>query len=379
MIFRFQSGVFRRLVVFNGFYSYSTAAAAGVPAQPQKYPFLVDYLINSIGLSTEEALSATKKVLLYKTSRNHPDLVVKFFKELGLNKNQIRSMAFKNPKLLTYNVEKTIRPKVLELQELGLFGSDLIRVLINYKLIFVKGKFKTSIEYLRSFLDNDANVVKAIQRFSFALDASVTRLIESNVQLLQRQGFSKEFVARILVEYPRCFAQRPEKIEEVLYMVENEFGIPRQSKMFYYGVIATSSASKAKIHSKMNVLRSFGLSDLSIIGMIKQYPNILGTSEDKLKKIWNFFSTEVGCSPDFLSSHPVVFNLSFEKRLLPRYEVMKVLNEKLLNKKKFGFYSILCLKESDFINKILLPFEKQIPDVVDSYLKIAGRKKTQTL
>lgn len=348
-----------------------------LPAQPQQNPFLVDYLVNSIGLSKEEALSATKKV--NETSISQADLVVGFLKELGLNKNQIRSIALKSPRLLAYNVEKTILPNVRELQELGMSGSDLTRVLITYKLIFAKGILKTSIEYLRNLLGSEENVVKAIKRFGFILNSTASRLIESNVQLLQKQGISKEFVARILEEHPRCVVQKPERIEEALYMVENEFGISRHSKMFYYGVIAAASNSKAMIHSKMKLLRSFGLSDLRITGMIKQHPGILGTSENKLRKIWKFFSTEVGCRPGFLASHPNVFNLSLERRVLPRYEVLKVLNEKQLNKKKIGLYSILCLTEPVFINRFLLPFKDERPDVVDSYFKNVGRKKSLKL
>lgn len=82
---------------------------------------------------------------------------------------------------------------------------------------------------------------------------------------------------------------------------------------------------------------------------------------------------ELGYNLDYLATHPVIFGLSFERRLKPRSDVLKILNEKKLNKRKSGLYSVLCLRESEFVNDYILPYKDEIPaDVLDSYLKIVG-------
>lgn len=372
MISRFRINGLRRLFFLDSSYRFSTVVA---PPQPLQNRFLVNYLINSLGLSENEALSATKKVILYKSSRNDPDLVVNYFKELGLDRNQIIRMVSANPRVLTCNVEKTLKPKILCIQELGILGHDLVKVVTGYNFILARGLLIQPIEYLRNLLGSYDDVAKVIKKCSCVLDSSASRVIDLNVQLLLKHEFSKEHVSRFLLLTPRVFIHKPNRLEGILSMVENEFGISRQSVMFYYGVLAASTISKATIDTKVEVLRSFGYSDSTIYSMIKKFPGIVRSSEDKLRKAWNFFTKEIGCSSDFLGSHPTLFNHSLEKRLIPRYEVMKILKEKNLRSKKPGLYRFLSLSESKFLDEYILPYKDEIPDVVDSYLTVVGRKK----
>lgn len=343
--------------------------------QPPQNGFLVNYLINSLGLSENEALSATKKVVLYKSSRNDPDLVVNYFKELGLNRNQIIRIASANPRVLTCNVEKTLKPKILCLQELGILGHDLVKVVTGYNFILARGLLIQPIEYLRNLLGSDEDVAKVIKKCSCVLDGSAARVMDSNVQLLLKHGLSMERVSRFLLLTPRVFIYKPKRLEGILYMVENEFGISRQCVMFYYGVLAASTISKATIDAKVEVLRSFGYSDSTIYRMIKKFPSIVRSSEDKLRKAWNFFTKEIGCTSDFLGSHPTLFNHSLERRVIPRYEVMKILKEKNLSNRMPGLYRFLSISESKFLDEFILPYKHELPDVVDSYITAAGRKK----
>lgn len=373
MISRFQINGFRRLFFVNSPYRISTVVAT--PPNPPQNHFLFNYLVNSLGLSENEAVSVTKKVTLYKTSRNDPDLVVNFLRDLGLNRNQIIKIVSANPKLLTSNVDKTLRPKILCLQELGILGADLVKVITGYNFILGRGQLTSPIEYLRNLLGSYEDAVKAIKRCSSVLDTSASRVIDLNVQLLLKHGISKERVSRFVVQNPRVFIYKPKRLEQILYMVENEFGISPRCEMFYHGVLAASTISKATIESKVSVLRSFGYSDSVIYLMIKKFPGILRRSEDKLRKAWDFFTKEIGCSPDFLRSHPTLFNHSLEKRVIPRSEVLKILKEKNLSNRKLGLYRLMSISESDFLDDFIFPYKNQIPDVVDSYLTIVGRKK----
>lgn len=374
MISRWRINGFRRLFVFNSLCRLSTTVA---PSQPRQNPFLlVDYLINTFGLSKEEAQSSTKKVTVNKSCRYDPDLVVNYFKSLGLDRNQIKTVICAYPKLLTCKVDKSLKSRVLALQEIGILGSDLIRVLMVSKYILARGPLTRSIEYLRNLLGSNENVAEVIKKYSCVTDYSACKVIESNVKLLEEYGLSRKTVSRLMLENPRCFIQTPARLQDILYMVENEFGIPRNSVMFYYGISAASTISRKTIDMKIRVLRSFGFSDLTVYGMIKKFPTLVRTSEDKMRKTWDFFVEEIGCDPVFLASYPNVFNFSLEKRVIPRYEFMKTLKEKNLTNRKPGLYKLLNLSESNFVNQFVLPHKDEIPDMVDSYFKTAGRKKT---
>jgi mTERF domain-containing protein, mitochondrial len=157
--------------------------------------------------------------------------------------------------------------------------------------------------------------------------------------------------------------------------VENDFGISRQAKMVPHGVIAISSLSDSTLDMKFEIFRSYGLSDATIYRMVGRSSSCVLSSDEKIRKIMNFFINELGFEPDFLATLPVILDLSFEKRVKPRSEVLKVLNRMKLNKRKRGLYSVLCMPESNFVNDYLLTYKDAMPDVYNSYFKLVGRDK----
>ncbi|KAI5654599.1 hypothetical protein M9H77_31786 [Catharanthus roseus] len=363
----------RRLLLFLFLRRYSSKSAAAPESQSQN-PILVDYLIHSLGFSRREALSATEKVILYKSCRNDPDLVVKFLGELGLTKTQIRSIVSASPSILTCNVEKTLQPRIQVLQDLGMSGSDLIRFLTRYKSIVtrsVSSYIKPPIDYLRNLLGSDENALKAIKKCNCLVDPSTPKAIELNVELLRRKGLSPEEISRLVLDQPLKFKLFPtENLQKVLSALENDFRIPPDSKMFYHGIVVLYPFCKSTIDKKFEVFRSLGWSDATIYRVFRKYPYVISTSEDKLRKVWNFFTKEIGYTPDILATHPSFLNMNFERRVKLRRDVLKILNEKKLNKKKAGLSSILQMGESKFVQDYLLPYKNEIPDVFDSYFKV---------
>lgn len=144
--------------------------------------------------------------------------------------------------------------------------------------------------------------------------------------------------------------------------------------MFFHGVAALSSISDSKIRLKFETFRSLGLSDATIYRIVGRFPYILLSSQDKIRKNWKFLVEELECPPEYLISTPCILNFSFEKRMKPRSEVIKVLKEKELLR-KLSLTKALTLPDTKFIDAYLLPYKDQIPDVYDSFLKIVGSKK----
>lgn len=352
-----------RLLSFKSLYRYSTVA----DSLPQPH-FLLDYLISSLQFSKEEAFLSTKKLGDIRNFRRDPDLVVSFLLNLGLSKTQIKSMVAVEPKILSYNVDKTLAPKIQVLKDIGISGSDLVNVLMNYKSTLVKSH--RHVVCMRNLIGNDELVTKLITKRTSMLDSRVPNIIK----VFLKNGFSSENVVRLMIKIPPGCLGTPEFYQGIMDKVENDFGISRQSKMFYHGVAVLSSIGDSKIRLKFELFRSLGLSDATIYRIVRRYPYILLSSQDKIRKCWKFLVDEVECPPEYLISTPSILNLSFEKRVKPRSEVMKVLKEKKLSRKLY-LTKALTLPDSKFIDAYLLPYKDQIPDVYDSFLKIVGSKK----
>ncbi|KAJ8531031.1 hypothetical protein K7X08_025762 [Anisodus acutangulus] len=167
-----------------------------------------EFLVNSLGYSKEKATSASTMVTFLKPGNNKPDLVLNFFKQIGLDKTQIKLLISPAPRLLFADVSKTLEPKIKVLQEFGLSGSDLVRV----------------ISRSGTFLRTD-------------------RAMAPNISLLQNLGCSSLDIEKLVLRNPRIFLQKPEWLEDI---VEKDFCIRRDSRMFFYGVESISSLSEWK-------------------------------------------------------------------------------------------------------------------------------------
>ncbi|KAH0683609.1 hypothetical protein KY290_022232 [Solanum tuberosum] len=79
---------------------------------------------------------------------------------------------------------------------------------------------------------------------------------------------------------------------------------------------------------------------------------------------------EVGCTSEYLASHSRLLTHSLEKRVIPRYRVLKILNEKHL-KRGVGLFTAVSMTPSKFMEAILLPYKDKIPIAYEAYMKRA--------
>ncbi|CAN4116357.1 unnamed protein product [Withania somnifera] len=266
----------------NGFlYRYSTTVATDTT-------YLVNYLINSFGFSNEQAVSASAKV---RSRVKNPHLAVNFLKHTGFKDTHIKILVSKHPQVLSCDVEKTLKPILNCLSQLGLCGSDLIKVILRDWTFFNRGldtHIKPLINHLKNVLGSDENVVKVIK---------------------------------------------------------NKFGI----------------------------FKSFGWSDTDILTILQKLPHCVALSGARIQAALTFFMKEVRYKSIYIASHPSLLTYSLEKRVIPRYGIWKLANEKNLIKSRYEFYTVLTWSESKFLEKYVLPVKAELPHLYDLYIKRIGK------
>ncbi|XP_075082481.1 uncharacterized protein LOC107791225 [Nicotiana tabacum] len=332
--------------------------------------FLVDFLVDSLGFSREEAVTTSNKVTRLKPSKN-PEFVINFFKISGFDNTQIKNIVSKSPKVLFSNVDKTLKPKLEILQEIGFSGSDLVKFANANIHIFDRGVdtfLRPSLNYLRTLLGSDEDVVKAIKKASWLLGCNAPKIMAPNVLLLQNIGFSDLKLRKFILHHPRIMMRKTEWLEDIFHRVEADFGISRESATFLHGISAVSSFSQSTLAEKVDVYRSFGWSDAHISTMARKLPFCFCLSEAKICKQLTFLMKEVGCTSEYLASRPKLLMYSLEKRVIPRYKVLKILHGKRLNG-GLGFYSAACMTPSKFMKEVVLPYKDKLPLLYGSYMK----------
>ncbi|KAL3340008.1 hypothetical protein AABB24_028563 [Solanum stoloniferum] len=353
---------------FRSQYLYSSTAT------PAPTHFLVKYLVDSLGFSNEEAASTSSKVTSRKNLKN-ADSVINFFKQNGFDNTQMKIMVSRVPKLLFRDVSKTLKPKFQCLMDLGLSGSDLVDAIAKDSHIFDTGldtHLRPTIDFLRRILGSNENVVKALKRFPWLLSFRALHIMENNLLLLKNHGVPDERIKKLMLRNPSYFAQNPERIKGLLHRMENDFRVPRDSSSFIYGCHVLNSQNKSKLEKKFGIFKSFGWSDDDILELFRKLPFCVGLSEVRIHKALNLFMKELGLGPAYLVSHPAILGFSMEKRVVPRMQILKILDEKKVKRRKLDLYYALTLTETKFIDYFVQPYKDQMPDLYEQLNKIVA-------
>ncbi|KAK1277283.1 hypothetical protein QJS04_geneDACA003511 [Acorus gramineus] len=104
-----------------------------------------------------------------------------------------------------------------------------------------------------------------------------------------------------------------------------------------------------------------------MLSAFKKRPQIMNLSKVKMRKIMNFFLKEPGLGLSVISSWPNFLLCSLEKKISPRYSVIRVLKSLGLPNKDVRFTTICCLKEEKFLEKYVIQYQDKVPQVLQAY------------
>ncbi|GAB2289565.1 hypothetical protein Dimus_023875 [Dionaea muscipula] len=334
------------------------------------------YLANNPAPSREAASTPTlTKVPVCRSSKNknNPNSTIDFLKGIGLDDSQVEKIVDSYPNLLRSNVEKTLIPKIRVLEDFGICGSELISVIAsNPTLLHASTEnLLAKLDFLKSIFGSVENACNAIKKVEWLVCTNLTNILQPNFELLKSYGISDERLQKFLVTNPRCLSVNPKHVQESLVRVEQELGIPPESGMFLYGFKVMLSLSKRDSELKFELFKRYGWSESDVLVMAKRLPQCLLISEARLKTRMDFFVNKLGYEIGYLAARPPLLLYSMEERILPRYAVLQVLQEKeLMNP---SIYTVMCAAESRFLGTYVLPFKDNLPELYEAY---AGGKKS---
>ncbi|KAM1815157.1 hypothetical protein ACFX11_028739 [Malus domestica] len=81
----------------------------------------------------------------------------------------------------------------------------------------------------------------------------------------------------------------------------------------------------------------------------------------------DFLVNKMGWSSGMIAKHPVVMNLSLERRLIPRCSVVKVLLLKGLINENFNLGSVVIPAEKQFLETFVNRYLGKVPQLLSVY------------
>ncbi|KAF6152359.1 hypothetical protein GIB67_006013 [Kingdonia uniflora] len=328
-------------------------------------PIVLDYLVNTFGFSTDKAIKASK-YFSRSASPSSLSIVPDYFKQsLGFSDAQITNIIFKNHKLLSSNLENTLKPKLKCLEHLGFSASSIAHLISANPVILhsdIDNTIIPTIEFLRSLQLSDQHIIKVLRRCNWLITLEFQKNLSCNIDILRQCGVPDQQITRMLPRSPRFFAQKPEWFKDIVARAD-EFGVKRDSGLFTEAVKVMGGMSKASIEAKFELYKSYGWSELDIISAFRKSPSIIKYSEQNIRATMSFLVDEVGCKPKDILSRPRVLCCSLEKVLKPRNVVLNILISRRLIKKKPFFISVAILSKEKFLQNYVVNYADKAPNL----------------
>lgn len=344
-------------------FSSSTAAAEGPPPPPAT-PFLVEYLVDSCGLSPADAAKVSSSLPRVENLEK-PVAAVQFLRRNGFSEDHIRSVILGFPILLRREVAKTLEPRIRFLQEEGFSIPEISRLVSANPSSLRVSNLGAKIEFWRKLMGTNERALKVLSE-SHVLNASLDRKIKPNVSFLRETGLAEHRIARILCRRPRLVTCRMETIQSLIDQVKNH-GIAITTGMFEQALYALANVSKAKFEEKLKLFQSFGWSEEDFLSAFQRSPLLLRVSERKIQQVMAFLLGEAGCEPSYVALRPVLLSYSLRKRMMPRHSVLRALSKNSIPAGENDFLGTVVLPEAKFVERYILSYSEKLPGLLDAY------------
>ncbi|KAJ6847415.1 putative mitochondrial transcription termination factor family protein isoform X2 [Iris pallida] len=349
-----------------------SAAADKTQTSSPKPHFMVEYLINSCGVPPEKAARASVHLPKAKPPSD-PDSVLRFLRRAGFADADVTRLLSKEPRILYADVERTLRPKLALLLEMGLSQAEAIELVCHSPASLRMSDLRLRIEFWKSLLGANDSLLKACRRDNFLLSSNLAERIVPNVSLLRERGYLDAQIAHVVIKIPRLVTRIPESFAAAVGWVE-ELGFPASSGMFCQALHLVACNTREGFDAKLRFLKGLGWSESDVMSAVKKHPKMFNLTEENLRSKMDFFLREVGFEISSLVHCPVLLDYSLERRLRPRYNVLRALkgDESQVARTRDFFMS-----ENDFLERYAQ--KEKDPELYEAYVAAcAGYQDTET-
>ncbi|PKA48055.1 hypothetical protein AXF42_Ash015818 [Apostasia shenzhenica] len=327
----------------------------------------VSYLIKSCGLSPAAALSVARKFTIKSTG--NADSFLSLLTSYGLSQLQITNVVYRRPILLSLNPEMRIKPKLDFFLSVGYSRAGLIELICadpSNLTASLERKIRPNFNQLRSILGSSRDVAVAIKNFPQLIRINLDGAVLPNMKTLRDIGVPEQRIIMLATLFPRQISRNPNHFNQAVELLK-KMGFDPSKVAFIMGINVLSGLLKATWDRKWEVYRRLRWSEEEISSAFRKHPFCMLVSDEKIKKIMEFFTEKMKWEPSYLAARPVLLSFSYEKKILPRYEIFRLLESESLVNRKLGFATFLIIPEREFIRKYVINYAAQVPQVLEIY------------
>ncbi|KAH1197694.1 Transcription termination factor MTERF15, mitochondrial [Glycine max] len=354
------------LFFFNSFSSGTSSDSESDGNYHKGDTFTVSYLINSCGVSPRKAKELSNRINL-KTP-DGPNAVIDLLNNYGFTKTHLAKLVEKHPLVLVADAENTLLPKLKFFRSIGLSNTDMRKILIaNHTLNrSLKKFFIPRYEILRRVLGDDQEVVRAITNSRFGFTYGDTMNLVPNIEVLRQSGVPQASITFLMINSATVAYWKHSRFVEAVNTAK-EIGLNPLRTNFIVAVEMLLIRSKAVWESRFEVYERWGWNREMALQVFRKFPCVMKLSEETFAKKMSFLVKDMGWLSEDIAEYPQVIAYNLEKRIIPRFSVIKILKSKGLIENKLHLSAIICITEKKFLENFVVSFQKDLPLLPDVY------------
>ncbi|XP_059629852.1 uncharacterized protein LOC132272776 [Cornus florida] len=332
-----------------------------ISSSPETPIAAADYLIDRHNFSPATA-SKVSSVVKYLKRPEETDSILSFLQESGISDTYLERIIKRVPKVLSANLEWSIKPKFKVFRDLGFSSSNVVEMVSSQPMILTcsfNKRFGQSILALKSVVGSNMDVSGILKKHAWLLRYDLAKTMIPNIELLKSCGISSSQITQCLYIFPRDFLHKTTRIRENVKRVD-EMGIDRKSKMFLLAIRAFCSMTKDNWESKLELFKSLGFSEDDILSSFRRYPHAFAVSERKIKELTQLLLSSGKCDISFVVNNPELLTYSVVNRFKPRLRVLEVLESRNLLLKKSSLATAFKMTDKKFFEKYVLPYSDEV-------------------
>ncbi|MCD9558925.1 hypothetical protein HAX54_016616 [Datura stramonium] len=331
--------------------------------------------LGSQDASLRHLIESFPRILLLP-KKSHMKCLMVFLDDIGVAEGCTRQILLLFPPIIFYDIEKDVRPRMWTILKDGMEGKDFGQMLLKYPWILSRNILQ-NYENILIFFDDEKvpkiSVSQAIKSCPLLLGLSVNKL-KLVVEQLRNFGIRNQKLGKVIATSPQLLLQKPQEFHQVVCFLRDlgldddiigrilgrcpeifASSIRRTLKRklnFLLGIgVARSHLPRiirkypeffvCDIHKALRprttYLMHVGLSKREVALMICRFSPLLGYSIDEvLKPKVEFLMNSMGKPISDLVDYPRYFSYSLEKKIKPRFWMLKSRNVECSLKSMLG-------------------------------------------
>ncbi|KHM99660.1 hypothetical protein glysoja_006503 [Glycine soja] len=146
-----------------------------------------------------------------------------------------------------------------------------------------------------------------------------------------------------------------------------EIGFSPLKNNFVVAISVLVTMRKSVWDSRFEVYQRWGWNHEMSLRAFRKFPGFMIFSGETFTKKMSFLVKDMGWPSEAIAEYPQVVAYSLEKRIIPRFSVIKILKSKGVLEKNMYISSIICITEEKFLEKFVVNFQNVLPFLPDVY------------